>query len=70
MHKNQVQLTSKAQRLINHELRELFYNMVYDHDENDRRLYALEFIELFSDVVAAETVRQLQKKENNNGTKA
>jgi hypothetical protein len=35
--------------------------MVYDHDENDRRLYALEFIEMFSDVVATETVRQLQK---------
>lgn len=61
MQNNQVQLTSKAQQLINHELRELFYNMVYDHDENDRRLYALEFIEMFSDVVATETVRQLQK---------
>jgi hypothetical protein len=61
MQSNQVQLTSKAQQLINHELRELFYNMVYDQDENDRRLYALEFIEMFSDVVATETVRQLQK---------
>lgn len=65
-----MKLTSKAQKLINSELSDIFFGMVYDKSEDKRRLYALEFIEVFADIVAAETVRQLQQMENENGRKA
>ena len=70
MLKEQVRLTSKAQQLINSELNEIFIGMIYNESAERRRVYALEFIELFADVVATETVRQLQQMENENGRKA
>ena len=70
MLKEQVRLTSKAQQLINSELNEIFIGMIYNESAERRRVFALEFIELFADVVATETVRQLQQMENENGRKA